>query len=190
MAARGRATLGAARGREGAPGRRMAKILIIADDLTGAADCGVVFAGRGMEAMVVPGRPGEDAAVCGPVAKAEVLAIDADTRGLAGQRAAEAVALIVSQYGDCGGLIFKKVDSTLRGNVAPELAAVLRAWRTKVAAGERVAMLFAPAFPAHGRTTVMGRQWVNAGHWKKRRWVAGRTPALVRCFGKPVSPIA
>lgn len=45
-------------GLKGADGRSMPKILIIADDLTGAADCGVVFARRGMEANVVLSRAG------------------------------------------------------------------------------------------------------------------------------------
>ena len=142
----------------------MPKILIIADDLTGAADCGAVFAGRGMETTVVLSRPGEEPAHRSAAIHADVVAIDADTRGLDAKQAAEAVARGVEQYAISEGregLLFKKVDSTLRGNVAAELAGALRARRANVSAGERAAVLFAPAFPAHGRTTVNGRQWVN-----------------------------
>jgi uncharacterized protein YgbK (DUF1537 family) len=142
----------------------MPKILIIADDLTGAADCGVVFAERGMKAIVVLSRPGETSAYRGLLPSPEVLSVDADTRGLGPEHAAEAVARLVDAYANSDGgdgLLFKKVDSTLRGNVAAELAGVLGARRANAGAREGVAILLAPAFPAHGRTTVGGRQMVH-----------------------------
>jgi D-threonate/D-erythronate kinase len=138
----------------------MPKILIIADDLTGAADCGAVFAECGMQATVVLNRPGEGSATRYPVTSPEVLAIDADTRSHGPEQASEKVARIVDRFGS-SVLLFKKVDSTLRGNVAAELAGVLHARRATAAAGERIAILFAPAFPAQGRTTIHGRQMVN-----------------------------
>jgi uncharacterized protein YgbK (DUF1537 family) len=58
-------------------------------------------------------------------------------------------------------LLFKKVDSTLRGNVGVELAAALKARRIQAPSGVRVVALFAPASPAHGRTTVEGRHRVQ-----------------------------
>ena len=142
----------------------MPKVLIIADDLTGAADCGVVFAECGMEAMVLLGRRDEDAATPGGWSRADVLAIDAGTRCLVPETAAETVARLVVGYDSLAAhsiRLFKKVDSTLRGNLAAELAAALKARRASTSA--RVAILFAPAFPAHGRTTVNGRQRVH-GH--------------------------
>ncbi|HEX2741405.1 MAG TPA: four-carbon acid sugar kinase family protein, partial [Rubrobacter sp.] len=51
-------------------------------------------------------------------------------------------------------IVYKKLDSTLRGNVAAELAAALNAARRDLA-------IVAPAFPAAGRTTVGGNQLVN-----------------------------
>ena len=51
-------------------------------------------------------------------------------------------------------LVYKKLDSTLRGNVAAELAAAFGA------AGRERAIV-APAFPAAGRTTVGGTQLVH-----------------------------
>jgi uncharacterized protein YgbK (DUF1537 family) len=51
-------------------------------------------------------------------------------------------------------IVYKKLDSTLRGNVAAELAAALGGARR-----ERVVV--APAFPAAGRTTVGGIQRVH-----------------------------
>src|SRR5207244_1132678 len=96
----------------------------------------------------------------------DVLAIDAHTRCREPDKAAACVARMVedSAYGRSGAgtkLIFKKVDSTLRGNVAAELGGALRAMRAQASPLSRVAVLFAPAFPACGRTTVNGRQLVN-----------------------------
>jgi uncharacterized protein YgbK (DUF1537 family) len=137
----------------------MPKIVIIADDLTGAADCAAAFAQRGLEAVILTGWRGVRAAKIDGV-----LAIDADTRCVGPEQAADAVAKIVEWLGASEAspfLLFKKVDSTLRGNVAAELAAALRARRSHASRSERVPILFAPAFPAQGRTTVNGRQLVN-----------------------------
>ncbi len=164
-------------GLKGADGRSMPKILIIADDLTGAADCGVVFARRGMEANVVLSRAGEDLAHRSPI-QSPMLAIDADTRRLGPSQATRVVALIVNQYANEGALVFKKVDSTLRGNVGAELAGALLARRANATAGERVAILFAPAFPAHCRTTVGGRQMVN-GRLLEEKGVGRGLPASI-----------
>ena len=158
----------------------MRKILIIADDLTGAADCGAAFAERGFASIVLLAGPDEDAAGSGEVRDADALAIDADTRCMVPEDAAETVSRIVHAFEEFAAdsdplLIFKKVDSTLRGNVAAELAAALAARREHAPASARVGILFAPAFPACGRTTVNGRQLVygerleDSDAWRRER---------------------
>jgi 4-hydroxythreonine-4-phosphate dehydrogenase len=155
----------------------MPKMLIIADDLTGATDSAAACAEYGMETIVLLGKP--DGHHAGPET-AEVLAIDANTRCLAADEAAKVTAKTVQRYGRIGAptdqaLLFKKVDSTLRGHVAVELAAVLNARREQASSGQRVVALLAPAFPAQGRTTVRGRQLLNgipledADSWKGER---------------------
>ena len=137
------------------------EILIIADDLTGAADCGVAC---GAGAVVLLGKPD------GWLPDAAVLAFDANTRSMAPELAAQTTAGLVTDLARlCDSatrdhqpvLLFKKVDSTLRGNVGLELAATLKARRTQAMPAERVVALFAPASPAHGRTTVEGRHRVH-----------------------------
>jgi D-threonate/D-erythronate kinase len=137
------------------------RIVIIADDLTGAADCGVAC---GVGAVVLLEKPD------GRMPEAAVLAVDADTRSVAAEQAAHIIAGLVTEFvsrddfeaGDHRPtLLFKKVDSTLRGNVGAELAAALKARRGEATLPERVVALFAPASPAHGRTTVGGRQMVH-----------------------------
>ena len=53
---------------------------------------------------------------------------------------------------DCR-LIYKKIDSTLRGNIGAELSAVLKS-------GQADCVIVAPALPFNGRTTVNGVHYV------------------------------
>jgi D-threonate/D-erythronate kinase len=141
----------------------MPKMVIIADELTGAADSAAACAGSGTETIVLLSKADSDDSA---PETASVLAIDANTRCLAPRQAAEVTARLVRRFGDAGApadqaLLFKKVDSTLRGHLAVELAAALRARREQGSSGQRVVALLAPAFPAQGRTTVHGRQMLN-----------------------------
>jgi len=130
-------------------------MLVIADDLTGAADCGVACAAHGLHTMLVLGDSGGDV-------QAEALAIDGDTRRLpAHEAAAETSRLLRRFLRSEETLLYKKLDSTLRGNFGVELAATLEARRTLTGDGDRIVAVLAPAFPATGRTTVNGHQLVN-----------------------------
>lgn len=143
----------------------MAKLIAIADDLTGAADCVSACAARGMSAAVVLHNGGHlDLKPHWP--SADVISIDANTRGCSAERAAKATAELTSMalVHAPEAILFKKVDSTLRGNLAAELAATLSVYRAQVRGVSAVtprAMILAPALPAQGRTTVAGRQMVH-----------------------------
>jgi uncharacterized protein YgbK (DUF1537 family) len=128
------------------------RILILADDLSGAADCGVACAGAGLETLVALGQTNEEPA-------AEVLSLDADTRRMGPDEAAKEVERLIRA--NCARpdlLLFKKIDSTLRGNVGAELAAALIALRSMRDQSARTVAIMAPAFPAIGRTTRDGAQ--------------------------------
>ena len=126
--------------------------LILADDLTGAADCAIAFARRGLEASVGWHGVAQDGAA------GAVLAVDADSRRLSpADAAARHVALLRARHQPGNGLI-KKIDSTLRGQPAAELAATCWALR---AAGHSAMAIVAPAFPATGRVTVAGSIVLN-----------------------------
>jgi D-threonate/D-erythronate kinase len=120
--------------------------LIIADDLTGAADCAGAFARRGLDAVVSWG---------GLDCEAPVLSVDADSRHLPARAAAARQVAAQTAHWRTGLRLYKKIDSTLRGQPAAELAAQLSAW------GERSRpaplTIVAPAFPAAGRVTLDGR---------------------------------
>ncbi len=131
------------------------RAFLLADDLSGAADCAVAFTRAGLSAIVsLDGLQ--------PEASVEVVAVDADTRCLGGREAAEAVNRLVHHYARREDLLFfKKIDSTLRGHVGTELAAALTAYRTLRPGTPRAVAVCAPAFPALGRTTVDGMQWLH-----------------------------
>ncbi|MFJ3524384.1 four-carbon acid sugar kinase family protein [Pseudomonas sp. NPDC090203] len=120
-------------------------LLIIADDLSGAADCAIAFAGAGMSTVVTLDASHD-------TGDASVVAIDTDTRRLsadaAGQRTLSAWQVLRRPRQH----LYKKIDSTLRGNWAAEVAAL------QPQAGLAIV---APAFPATGRTTLEGRVLVN-----------------------------
>ncbi len=128
----------------------MPDTVIIADDLSGAADCGIACAAAGHETIVVLGeRPDEPSC--------HVLAVDADTRGRERDDAAAETARLVRLHAPATRLLFRKLDSTLRGHVAAELAALLAVRREAGPA----AILLAAAFPATGRTTRDGVQLLD-----------------------------
>ena len=135
---------------------------MIADDLTGAAECAAACAVRGFRATVLLHSRG-DRITRQP--DADVLAIDADTRRLSAEQAAAITADLIQIWtmsdGSSAGFIFKKLDSTLRGNFAAELAALLRVRSDMASNAKEVSIVMAPALPAQGRTTVGGFQLLH-----------------------------
>lgn len=133
----------------------MRQILIIADDLSGAADCGMACAGSGLHTVVMLGNSVN-------AVDADVLSVDADTRGLDPKRAVWETAMLMRRYmSSREQVVFKKLDSTLRGNVGAELAAVLTTQRSATTEQGHIVAVLAPAFPANGRTTRQGKQLLN-----------------------------
>ena len=83
-----------------------------------------------------------------------VLAFDADSRRLAPAAAVTRHRALLEARHDGDRGLFKKIDSTLRGQPAAELAETVRVLRER---GHGALSVVAPAFPATGRTTVDGR---------------------------------
>lgn len=129
----------------------MPELTILADDLSGAADCGVQAARWGMPTVVRLAPPGAAVGACGPEVAA--LAWDLDTRvgdaTAAAARTAAAAGCVAANE-----RLYVKLDSSLRGHVGTTLDAALEA------TGARLALV-APALPGQGRTTVDGRHCVR-----------------------------
>ncbi|EOS67502.1 four-carbon acid sugar kinase family protein [Oscillibacter sp. 1-3] len=130
----------------------MVKLLIIADDFTGALDTGVQFAARGARTCVVT-DPAYD--FSRTQAEIQVLVLDAETRHLAPEAAYGVVRRAVEGALGAGFThIYKKTDSALRGNVGAELTAVLDG------AGADC-LSFLPALPKMDRITRRGVHYID-----------------------------
>lgn len=121
----------------------MTKLLVLADDLTGALDTGIQFAKIGID-TVVSISP-EDLNI-----DTDVLVVDTESRHIPPEVAYERAKKVLSTKAD---YIYKKTDSTLRGNIGVEFKAIV-----DVISGP---IIFVPAFPEMGRTTKNGIQYVN-----------------------------
>jgi uncharacterized protein YgbK (DUF1537 family) len=119
------------------------KVAIIADDLTGAMDVAGPFASRGQPTWVVV-----DDRACTPeqFPGAAVVSINTASRHLPAAQAARRVRDATRRLIPAStGIVIKKIDSTLRGNVAAESLAMMDALG-------RPNAIVAPAFPGQGRT--------------------------------------
>src|SRR5687767_14292754 len=97
--------------------RAVISILIQADDLTGAADCAARCHHAGLPATIAL-RPPSGAWPGG------VCALSSDSRWLAPDMAAQRVRALLAGLPSTGGARwYKKIDSTLRGNIGAELDA-------------------------------------------------------------------
>lgn len=139
----------------------------IADDLSGALDAAAAFHHAGRRVIVAVSPDAWAAATPG-----QVIGITTETRNAAPEIAAAAVRQAVARGRASGGrLLYKKIDSTLRGPVAAELAALEAAMP-----GTRI--LFVPANPRVGRTVRNGLLLVNG------------TPVAETDFARdPLSPV-
>ena len=109
---------------------------------------------------------------------AEVAAVDLDTRSRSEKSARGIVRRAFSaRAAKRAAILFKKIDSTLRGHVGAEIASAIRA----LGGGRPV--LFCPAFPAQGRTIRQARLRVaNAPR-------SGDLRALVSGAGLPATHV-
>jgi uncharacterized protein YgbK (DUF1537 family) len=129
----------------------MDRIVIIADDFTGACDTGVHFACGGMRTALFF----DEEAIPRAFDACNALALSTETRYLPARDAAAAVSGFTSLCQRAGGTFFyKKIDSALRGNPGSETEAVLQG--LKIAAA-----LVCPALPTSGRSVVNGDLLVN-----------------------------
>jgi uncharacterized protein YgbK (DUF1537 family) len=122
----------------------------LADDLSGALDAAAAFHHGGRRVRIVLRPEAWD-----QVPPDETAALTTETRNAPPERAAAVVrSIMLAAQGREARLLYKKIDSTLRGAVAAEVAAVLECLPT-------VQVLFAPANPAVGRTVREGVLRVN-----------------------------
>lgn len=130
-----------------------AHIYVLADDLTGSADAANYFrVGDSRVRVTYPRRTPWDFTLGAEVAQV----YDAESRMMTPQEAAQAVyaASREIQERDGHAMVYKKMDSTLRGHIGAEIDAAL------TGLGRQMAIV-APTFPANGRALVNGCLYVH-----------------------------
>jgi len=148
------------------------RAIVVADDLTGAADAGAPFAAAGF-ATAVPLRATPTGA--------EVIALSNGTRDASADRIEglfkQSMALLPAA--DSRTLWYAKVDSVFRGHPGPQIAFLLRQ------TGRR-AVVIAPALPDQGRMTVDGDVYVDDIILTESPFGIGRsTASVVELLGLP-----
>jgi uncharacterized protein YgbK (DUF1537 family) len=122
-------------------------ILALADDMTGALEVGAKFSASGIDTVVL-GKPAAPTST-------QAIVFDTETRHLPPAEASRVISRFVGQSGvRSPRLVYKKTDSTLRGNISAELQSLARLypyWRIG----------YAPAYPALGRTVKTGILYVD-----------------------------
>ena len=120
---------------------------IIADDLTGANDTALQFHLRGSNTQILL----DYEAYLQNIKNAQTWAISTETRNLDSQTAYNKVKAATKTFVEKLNLEFfyKKIDSTIRGNIAVETLAMLEVLNWDAA-------IIVPAFPSEGRITVGG----------------------------------
>lgn len=126
------------------------RVGIIADDLTGAGDSGIQFAIKGFETNILFDIENEKHSSID-----DITVVNTDSRDLSINTAynkAYHVASIFKQKEIKN--IFKKIDSSLRGNWGTEVQAITDVYQPDF-------VVVAPAYPIMGKTTDKGSQYIN-----------------------------
>ena len=125
---------------------------VLADDLTGATDTVVKFAAAGWDATLSTSPYARRRETDGHHAHARTL----DSRALSTDEARRVTAAAIVAAGD--DQVYLKIDSTMRGAVAGQLAGALEGRRRS---HDDAVVVLCPAYPAMGRTVRQGRVLVH-----------------------------
>ena len=134
------------------------KALIVADDITGAADTAAPFASYGSNAAVLVPSLGRNP----QLSNLDVAAVSTETRDTDALSRTGFEEVLRATPIPPQSLVYKKIDSTLRGHYAAEIAALQANLPNRM-------VLFCPAFPEMGRSFTAGGAYA---------------------FGKPISDTA
>lgn len=127
-------------------------VLVIADDFTGVNDTVVQFAKLGLRSVTTLNLD----KVCVLLNEYDVVGITTESRSVDKERSYAILYKLGEKVKDSlnNTLVYKKIDSTLRGNIVPEIVGLIDALNPEL-------VVFAPAFPKQGRTTKDGVHLVN-----------------------------
>ncbi|WP_434131878.1 hypothetical protein KIAC18_003706 [Sporomusa sphaeroides] len=157
----------------------MERLAIIADNLIGANDAGVQFRKFGFSTQVVLNHL-ELISHCAGV---DVISVNTNSRTLSAEVAYDRVNQVATALHKLGfKQFYKKIDSTLRGNIIEELQGMMDALALTLA-------VIVPSYPAHGRIVENGYlQLVQEWGDSSVPVPVGYIPSIIRC--SPSIPVA
>lgn len=131
----------------------MAKVIVVADDLTGANATGVLLKKNGFSTYtVLEAEHAADPALTG----CDCLVVPTESRAIDSREAYDRVRRTLSSLAEDGVALYaKRIDSTLRGNLGSETDAFLDVL------GPEYTAVCVPCFPSSGRVLVGGYLLVN-----------------------------
>jgi len=122
-------------------------IYVIADDLTGANDTGVQFTKKGYNTIV--SVLDERSTIIIPD-NLDVFVMDIETRELESKTARKRLKSILEKINiNEKDIVYKKVDSTLRGNIGDEIEEIMMILNRDIC-------IFSPSYPSYQRITIGG----------------------------------
>jgi len=122
-------------------------IYVIADDLTGANDTGVQFTKKGYNTIV--SVLDEQSTIIIPD-NLDVFVMDTETRELESKTARKRLKSILEKINiNKKDVVYKKVDSTLRGNMGNEIEEIMIILNRDIC-------IFSPSYPSYQRITIGG----------------------------------
>jgi uncharacterized protein YgbK (DUF1537 family) len=125
------------------------RISVISDDLTGASDCGGRLVRYGLEVSIVLESNAEG------LRQKDVVIVDTDSRSVSEEEAYQRVRHVCEWVkNEPFDLVYKKIDSTMRGNIGQEINAVYDVFLPDF-------VIIAPAFPENGRQVIDGIHLLN-----------------------------
>ncbi|GAE35498.1 four-carbon acid sugar kinase family protein [Halalkalibacter akibai] len=126
------------------------KVAVIADDLTGANDTGVQFARSSLKTAVLLESREQ------VLNQLDCVVVDTDSRSVSSQEAYRKVKEFAEFLKEKSvyDLIYKKIDSTLRGHIGAELDAIYDVWQPDF-------IVITPAYPKNNRKVIDGHLFVS-----------------------------
>lgn len=129
------------------------KIVVIADDLTGAGEIAAILKRNGKRSLVI-NNFAQNSKIRKLWNSYEAMVFNLNTRSLPEDKAYNKIKDFLSRRDISKNLIYKKIDSTMRGNVGREIDAILDEKLSDI-------VVVVPALPDMGRITVGGYHLVN-----------------------------
>jgi D-threonate/D-erythronate kinase len=127
------------------------KLVIVADDFTGASDTGVQFSKNKFRTFVITATE----RIKQSLSECDVLVVNTESRfddhETAYRKTIEAGKIISAEEVK---YFYKKLDSTMRGNIGAEIAGLMDSLAIGIT-------FMVPALPRYGRTTVNGKVYVD-----------------------------